>query len=77
MFQADSGLRLILSLAARTRGTVGLNDDLLLEDLRIGIEFHRLTPRGMEHKGHRAEDENLYPYALCAMPYASFSLVSA
>jgi len=42
MFQPDSGLRLILSLPPRTTRSIGLNDNLLLEDLRIGIEFHSL-----------------------------------
>jgi hypothetical protein len=42
MFQPDSGLRLILSLPPRATRSIGLNDHLLLEDLRIGIEFHSL-----------------------------------
>jgi len=55
MLQPDSGLRLVLSLTPRTTRSIGLNNHLLLEDLRVSIEFH-----GFQHLF-------FYPlrYALC------------
>lgn len=49
--QTDSGLSLVLPLAARATGPVGLDDHLFFKDLRISIKFHSPTPQSM---GHRA-----------------------
>ncbi len=40
MLQAYSCLRLVLPLTPRTSGPVGLNNGLLLEDIKIRNEFH-------------------------------------
>ncbi len=39
MFQADSGLGLVLPLAARPPRSVGFNNHLLFENLRISVKL--------------------------------------
>jgi hypothetical protein len=47
MFEANSGLRFVLSLATRPPRPKGLNNYLLFEDFRIGIVF---LLRGSSHE---------------------------